>query len=448
MTIDTVERDRYAGIAERQHPKILATFGGEYSDPKLERTVAKAVGRLVLSSDDPKQTYRITILDSPNINAFALPGGYLYVTRGLLALANDAAEMSAVIAHEMAHVNARHGILRQKREAEAELTRQVVGDLLANDPRARVEVLRDELRLAQFSRNQELEADAIGIKAMGEAGYDTFAATRFLKSMADFSAFRDASDPGDTKLDFLSTHPSTPRRIQLAAGHARRFGAEGTGDRDRDAYLAGVDGILFGDKPEEGFVRGRKFLHPQLGVGFEVPPGFVIDNGTSEVTATGPDQMAVRFDAADVRASMSLSDYLTSGWVAGLDQSSIVSDTVAGLPAARARARAEQWQFYITVVRSGGTVFRLLTAAPLSNNNGEVIAGQVDRSFRILSPAERAALKPLRVRVVTVKPGDTVATLSAIMKGTEQPQKLFRILNGLSSGGTISAGQKVKIVTD
>src|SRR5690606_1633862 len=158
VTVDSVTRnDRMATIAREQHPRILATYGGEYSDPKLERMVARVVGSLTMDPDNPNQTYQITILNSPNINAFALPGGYLYVTRGLLALANDSAELAAVIAHEMAHVTANHGIQRQQRQAEEVLASQVVNDVLGSDPAARVALVRGKLRLAQFSRNQELE---------------------------------------------------------------------------------------------------------------------------------------------------------------------------------------------------------------------------------------------------------------------------------------------------
>ncbi len=447
VTIDNVGRDQFANLAEQQHPRILATFGGEYSDPKLERMVAKTVGRLVLVSDDPEQTYRITILDSPNINAFALPGGYLYVTRGLLALANDDSELAAVIAHEMAHVNAKHGILRQKREEEEALAQQVVADLLKTDPTARAAVIRGKLRLAQFSRNQELQADAIGIKAIGNAGFDTFAAPRFLKSMGAFADFRSVSDPGETDLDFLATHPATPKRVELAAGHARAFGAEGTGNSDRDGFLAGLDGMVFGDRPEEGFVRGRTFLHPLLGIGFTVPAGFVIDNGTSEVTATGPKQVAVRFDAVALDETQPLTTYLTSGWVAGLDPASVAPTTVAGLTAAQARAQAENWQFNITVIRNQKQVYRLLTAAPIGEPSGDAVAREVSSSFRLLGDSERAGLRPLRLKIVTASPGDTPATLAGKMRGTDRPLELFRILNGLGPGGSISAGQKVKIVT-
>ncbi len=150
--------------------------------------------------------------------------------------------------------------------------------------------------MAQFSRNQELQADAIGIKMIGEAGYDPFAAARFLQSMASYADFRSVSGATDASLDFLASHPSAPQRIELARGHARRVGAPGVGTTDRDSFLQGIDGILYGDTPEEGYVRGRSFVHPLLGVSFTVPEGFVIDNSADAVMATGPGEVAIRFD--------------------------------------------------------------------------------------------------------------------------------------------------------
>jgi predicted Zn-dependent protease len=450
VTVDTVTRnDRIVAIAREQHPRILATYGGDYSNAKLERMVARAVGTLTLDPASPPQPYQITILNSPSINAFALPGGYLYVTRGLLALANDSAELAAVIAHEMAHVTANHGIQRQQKEAEEVLASQVVNDVLGNDPAARVALVRGKLRLAQFSRNQELEADAIGIQAIARAGYDPFAAARFLQSMAAYSASRSVTDAAtDENLDFLASHPTAPQRIELAQRHARRLGPPGTGERDREAFLAGIDGMLFGDTPDEGFVRGRTFLHPLLGVAFMVPEGFIIDNTASAVTAAGPGDVAIRFDGVTIDRGVSLSEYVRSGWVAGLEEGSIRTMTINGNDAVSARARAEGWQFDVTVIRAGDQVYRLLTAAPAASSSLEAIAGEVSGSFRVLSAAEKASLKPLSIRVVTVRPGDTVASLASRMEGVDRKLEMFRLLNALGPGGSVSAGQKVKIVTD
>lgn len=449
VTVDTVTRgDRLAAIARDQHPRILATYGGEYSDEKLERMVAKVVGTLTLDPENPNQTYRITILNSPNINAFALPGGYLYVTRGLLALANDSAELAAVLAHEMAHVTANHGLQRQQKEAEEVLATQVVNDVLGGDPAARVALVRGKLRLAQFSRNQELEADAIGIRAIARAGFDPFAAARFLQSMAAYSASRNVTGAVDEGLDFLASHPSAPQRIELAMRHARQFGAPGAGARDRDSFLTGIDGMLFGDTPDEGYVRGRTFLHPKLGISFSVPEGFVIDNSAAAVTAAGPGDVAVRFDMVSLDQRVSLADYVRSGWVAGLDPASVRPATINGNEAVNARARAEGWRFDVTVIRAAGQVFRLLTAVPAASSALDAIAGEVSASFRVLNAAERAALRPLRVRAVTVRPGDTVASLAAQMEGVDRKLDMFRLINAMSPGATVSAGARVKIITD
>ncbi|KQZ14908.1 metalloprotease [Mesorhizobium sp. Root554] len=449
VTVDNVTaNNKLAELARAQHPRILATYGGEYSDPKLERMVAKVVGSLTTVSANPTQNYRITILNSPNVNAFALPGGYLYITRGLLALANDSSELAAVIAHEMGHVTANHGLQRQQKEAEEVLATKVVSDVLGDNPAAKAALIRGKLRMAQFSRNQELEADAVGIKSVGEAGYDPYAAGRFLQSMSAYTDFRSISGATDASLDFLATHPNTPQRIELAQRHARNFGQPGVGTRDRDSYLAGIDGLLYGDTPEEGYVRGNVFMHPGLGVSFAVPEGFVIDNTAAAVTATGPGDIAVRFDGVSIDKGKSLPDYIRSGWVAGLDEASVRPETINGNEAAFATARADGWQFDITVIRAGGQVYRLLTAAPAASTALDPVARSVSTSFRVLSPSEKAALKPLRIRIVTVQPGQTMGSLAAQMVGVDRKLDLFRVLNAMAPGASVSSGDKVKIVTD
>lgn len=449
VTVANVSRnDRLAQLGAQQHPRILATYGGEYKDAKLERMVAKIVGKLTTVSDKPDQTYRITILDSPNINAFALPGGYLYVTRGLLALANDSSEVAAVIAHEMGHVTSNHGILRQEKEAEAAIASRVASEILQNEAAGREALIRGKLKLAQFSRNQELQADSIGIRMIGEAGYDPFASPRFLQSMEAYSSFRSISGATDASLDFLASHPATPQRIELAMGHARRIGAPGVGTTDRDSFLNGIDGLLFGDTPSEGFVRERVFIHPVLGLTFTAPAGFTIDNSATAVMASGPGEVAVRFDGANLPKGMALTDYISSGWVTGLDETTIRPITINGLPAATARASADRWQFDIVVVGAGDKVYRFLTAAPRGSNALMPASQSISQSFKLLTEAQKAAIKPLRIRVVTVKPGETMASLAERMYGTSRKLDLFRLINALPVGATLSAGDRVKLISE
>ncbi len=442
------KNDPNASMGAREHPRILATYGGEYNDEKTEKLVARIAGSLTAVSENPKQSYRITILNSPAINAFALPGGYLYVTRGLLALANDASEVAAVLAHEMAHVTANHGILRQQKEEAEQIASQVVSEVLQNDMAGQQAIARGKLRLAAFSRNQELQADEIGVRMLGEAGYDPYAAARFLTSMENYGRFT-AVNGDDQSLDFLSSHPSAPQRVELARQHARRFGQEGTvGDKGRDYYLAGIDGLLFGDSPKEGYVRGTTFLHANLGIRFDVPEGFQIDNKAEAVLATGPGDIAVRFDGVSGQTQISLTDYIASGWVTGLDKSSIRAVKVNGMDAATARASAQKWDFDVTVIRSGSQIYRFLTAVPKGDPKLEEVAGEIRESFRRMTPSEIASLKPLRVRVITAGPKDTVDTLSSRMMGTDRKADLFRLLNAMTAFSPVRPGDKFKIISE
>ncbi|KQY26038.1 metalloprotease [Rhizobium sp. Root482] len=449
IVAEVQKNDPRAQVGAREHPRIVASYGGEYKDAKTERLVARIAGALTAVSENPSQSYRITILNSPAINAFALPGGYLYVTRGLLALANDASEVAAVLSHEMAHVTANHGIERQQREEAEVIASRVVTEVLSSDLAGKQALARGKLRLAAFSRNQELQADVIGVRMLGEAGYDPYAAARFLDSMAAYSRFSSVDPDADQSLDFLSSHPSAPQRVDLARRHARAFGPEGTnGDRGHEYYLAGIDGLLYGDSPQEGYVRGQTFLHGALGIRFDVPAGFQIDNKAEAVLATGPGEIAVRFDGVADKQRRSLTDYIASGWVTGLKPDTIRAITINGLPAATARASAEQWDFDVTVIRIDTQIYRFLTAVPKGASSLEPTANVLKASFRRMTAQEAAALKPLRVRVVTARPGDSLATLSARMMGTDRKLDLFRLINAMQVTSAVRPGDKVKIISE
>jgi predicted Zn-dependent protease len=441
------EQDR---LGAQEHPRIVAAYGGIYRDPKVEQALVRIVGKVVAASDDPNQSYRITILNAPAVNAFALPGGYLYVTRGLLSLASDSSEVAAVLAHEMAHITANHAVARQNRAKNAVIVSQVVTDVLNDDNAGRLALQSSQRSLAGFSRQQELEADAIGVKTIGRAGYDPFAAARFLSAMGKFAGYKTAQGPGsDKRSDFLATHPSTPERIDFAVRAARQFGAPGVGGADADRYLDGVDGMIFGDDPTQGFVRERSFVHPGLGVGFTVPEGYVIDNTSEAVLATGADGTALRFDAVRLTPGGDLGAYLDSGWVNGLDAGTIRRFTVNGMPAASASAKAKDWAFQIAVIQTAdGATYRFIFANEVSTPEFQAAATGTVETFRKLTARETAGLQPLRVRVVRMKAGDTDQSLARQMRGVQRPLELFRALNQIEAGAPLTPGRAVKIIQD
>lgn len=434
-------------IDTEEHTRIVAAYGGIYRDAKLEQTLVPIVSRIVAASDRPDQPYRITILNAPAINAFALPGGYLYVTRGLLALASDSSEVAAVLAHEMAHVTANHAVARQNKARDAQIVTRAVGDV---DPASRELALASSQRtLATFSQQQELEADAMGVKTIGKAGYDPFAAARFLSTMAQYADYRASITMRDKRPDFLSSHPTTPQRVEFAEKAARQFGAPGVGTTDRDRYLAGIDGMVFGDDPSQGFVRDRSFYHPALKIGFTVPEGFVIDNTSEAVLATGVDGTALRFDAVGLAQGTDLGEYLKSGWVNGLDESSVQSFSVNGLRAASAEAEAKGWFFQIAVIQTGGAqTYRFIFANEVRSEPFKKAAQATVDSFRTLTDTDITTLRSLRIRIIEANAGDTPATLARRMRGVDRPRELFQALNDLEPGARIEAGTKVKIVDD
>ncbi len=444
------ELSREDAIGAREHPRVVASYGGVYKDAKAEKAIARVVGRLVAASDDPSQSYRITILNSPTVNAFALPGGYLYITRGLLALANDSSEVAAVLAHEMGHVTARHAIARQQRAEATALVNRVVTSVVEDPSAAKNAVKSSQISLARFSQQQELDADAIGVRTLAKAGYDPYASARFLDSMGRYAAFITAGGQTGGPEDFLATHPSTPERVVLARQAARQQGAPGIGERDRNAYLKNLSGMLYGDDPLEGFVRGRSFLHKALGIGFTVPRGYVLENSPEAVMASNADGAALRFDGADLGRDQSLEDYVSSGWINGLVKDSLRKITVNGLPAVTASAIADGWSFRIAIIRVGKSGFRFIAATREPSAGFTEAFEETVKSFRQLTPTEQARLNPLRIRLVKAGAGDTPAVLARKMTGIEASRRLelFAILNGIKTTDRIPSGTLLKVVVE
>jgi predicted Zn-dependent protease len=435
---------------EREHERILSSYGGSYDDPNLEALIGKTVDRLVAASDRPDQAYKVTILNSGAVNAFALPTGQLYVTRGLIALASDTSELSSVLSHEMAHVLAKHAAIREDQARQAAVVTRVVTDM-GNDPDLTALALaKTKLTMASFSRAQEFEADAIGVSISARAHFDPYGAARFLTSMernAELKAGKTSLDP--RAQDFLSSHPATPERVENAQATARQYTSPASGERDRETYLSAIDNIVYGEDPSEGFVRGRRFLHPKLGFTFAAPENFTLDNTAQAVIGVreGGTQ-AMRFDVVRVPAEQSLGDYLNSGWMENVDKPSTEDLTINGFPAASAQARGDQWQFRVYALRFGSDVYRFIFATKEKTTESDRNARETVNSFRRLSLEEIQAARPLRIKIITAQPGDTVESLSHRMAAVDRPTERFRVLNGLDAHAQVKVRDLVKIVVD
>ena len=444
--------EQRAGAEE--HPKILKEFGGVYGDGAIDAYVDAVGQALARASDLPSQRFTFTVLDNDVVNAFALPGGYVYVTRGLLALAGSEAELAGVIAHEIGHVTARHAAQRYSQSIVAGLGAALLG-AVAGRGAADIAQLGSALYLSAYSREQEFEADTLGVRYLARAGYDTGAMAGFLGKLQAHSALqaRITGRGGQGGIGLMATHPRTADRVAAAArsvvlrpGLTPRVGAAD--------FLGRLDGLIFGGSPSQGYVRGRLFVHSELGFRFEVPAGFQLVNGVRQVQANGPEGAAVVFDSAPRPVDTSMIQYLSGVWAPGAALSDLEAITINGLEAATAWARlagrSGATDLRLVAIRTGArSVYRFLFITP------EHLTAALSRdlrattySFRLLSAGEAAAYRPRRIHVETVDPGEITAVFAARMALEAYRLEWFRTLNGLAPWREPPVGSLVKLVVE
>lgn len=454
VTLPAPQAPRLTGVpgqTQSDHVRLVAAFGGEYSAPAMERLLDQIAARLVAASGDPVRSYHVTILNSPLVNAFALPDGRLYVTRGLLALANDESEIAAVMAHEIAHVIAQHGLQRAELERRSTIASRVASEVLQSPSVGKAVAIQGIVTLAGFSRAQELEADEIGVAIIAKAGFDPEGAARFLAALGRQSAMRSSLFKlGETqdRMSFLATHPSTPERTARAQAAAKLLSTGQAPPSDRSLYLQALNGMMYGDDPAEGFVRGQVFIHPRLGFEFSAPPGFALENTKNAVIGINSEQeQALRFDAIAVPSGLPLSAVIASGWVENAKISDVETLTIQGMDAAIAIARGKEWTFRFAVLRYGNNVYRFMFAARDLTRIADRSFLKSIESFRPLDADEIGRSKPLRIALVTATANDTVESLAAKMATPDHALARFLLLNGLTKPA-LQVGETYKIVSE
>lgn len=442
-------------IGAEEHQKIAAQFGF-YNDPAVQAYVSGVGARVTKNTERPDVKYKFYVLDSPIVNAFALPGGYIYVSRGLLALANSEAELAAVLGHEAGHITGRHSAERYSQSALASIGASVVG-MAVNTPGVSDALgLGANLYLSSYSRGQEREADSLGLRYMNHGGYNTDYMAAFLSSMKAQSDL-DAQVEGNKKnaaMSYFSTHPATGERVADTRAQATSYPDGGVSGRE--TYFSAINGLVYGDSAAQGFVRGQDFIHTQMGFAFSAPQGFTLKNGATAVTATQTSSgAAMVFDMDRVSAATDPATYLSRLWLKGEQQSAKVEAiTINGMKAATAglrgsvNGRAATIQL-VAIQWSADRFARFQIVMPdgISQN---IVDGlkRASYSFRRLTAQEKAGYKPHRVQIVTARSGDTVSTLAARMALPDHKDARFRVLNGLGPQDTVRAGVQYKLVVE
>ena len=278
--ISLLSKSEEREIGRREHKKIISQFGGEYKNKKLQNYVNSLGNFLVSTSELPNDEFKFTILDTPIVNAFALPGGYIYLTRGLIALCHNEAQLAGVIAHEIGHVTARHTAQRYTRAVGTNVVANILNVLTNNLAVKNLIGQGANLFMLSYSRDQEYEADSLAVRYMSKAGFETQEMANFLQSMERYSNLMTKINRLPNKKnnsDLLSTHPSSSKRVRKVIEESN-FPTSSRPIIGRDIFLKKIDGLHFGDRPNQGVIFKNTFVHKDLKIMFSLDKNFYFIN--------------------------------------------------------------------------------------------------------------------------------------------------------------------------
>jgi predicted Zn-dependent protease len=447
------------GVAQQaaaQHEQVVQEFGG--AETGNRGAYVNAVGqRVAAQSGVAPGGFRFTTLNSPVMNAFAVPGGYIYITRQLLGLMDNEAELASVLGHEIGHITADHSAERQNRGLLSQLGAVLVGVVTGSGELANLAGQVSQGLFLSYSRSQELESDDLGIRYMTAAGYDPMQSPAMLQSLGAWSdmepRFQGVEGEQRSTPSWARTHPLSAERVTRAAQGAQATGRAGQGIVNRDQHLAALNGMIFDDDPAQGVIQDRQFQHPDLRLAFAIPQGFGAQNGTRAVSIIGTTGQA-QFSTGSY--SGNLGTYIGQIFQALLGQQSAQvqipqprSTTVNGIPAAYSTARVttQQGALDVTVFAyqfESNRAYHFVTITPAGQGLGPF--NPMVQSLRRLSAQEAAAIRARVIQIVTVGAGDTVQSLARRMAYSNFQEERFRILNSLDSNAALQRGQRVKLV--
>jgi predicted Zn-dependent protease len=443
-----------AEIGASQHQEIIKEYGGIYNNPTIQTYVETIGQKMAAVSERRDVTYRFTVLDSPIINAFALPGGYIYITRGTLAAANSEAELAAVLGHEVAHVAARHQASRYSRGVLTQLGAAVLGAAIGSSAATQAIGMGSNLYMSSYSREQESEADALGIRYLAKTGYDLNAMSDFLRTMS-LNQSVEASLKGkqEASFSYFSSHPHTPARIQQARAEAGQYqSSPSSSKRNEQTYLTKIRGLTHGESKAQGFVRRGTFFHPDIGFAFSFPDDFTLDNNPKRIVIEGRDGTIMLFDMANNAEGWNASDYIRYGWLKGDTSPPVETFAINGMNASSVQLDGSVKNQpvsvrLIAVEWSPKEFIRMQILIPNTASRAAVDdMKRVTYSLRTLSSRERQNLRPHRIELVKADRSDTAQTLAQEMDVEKLAVEQFLALNGLTPAQPIEAGRLYKVI--
>ncbi len=438
-------------IGQQQDAEIRREMG-VYDDPALQRYVSEIGQELARTSHRPNLPWTFTIIDSPAINAFALPGGYVYVTRGILAYLDDEAELAGVLGHEIGHVTARHAAQAYTRQAQANLGLTILSIFVPSTaPFADLGATGLSVLFLKNGREAEIEADRLGVEYGSGAGYDPAGVPRFLSTLARVSALSERGIP-----NWLSTHPDPGSRVTRAGPVVGKFVSPDAKRINRVQYLERLQGLVFGDNPKDGIVRGSEFLHPLLRIGMKFPDGWELTNTEQAVMAQEPgtEHFMVLQEVEQARGrsvgDVAMEAMRKAGYtvVDGSLQSINGNQAHVGLYRGDAKG-AGKVMMRAAHIAIGRQIYVVAGFAP--EKEFDLVDRDIQPSlqtFRQLSPSEASNVRPNRVEFYVVRQGDSWQSIAARQGKGFVNAATLAIMNDHEVQVQPQAGDRVKIVIE
>lgn len=431
-------------MGKQSDPSIVGTFG-KYDDPKLQAFINEKGKAMAAISHRPNLPYEFKILDSPVVNAFAVPGGYVYFTRGIMAHFNNEAEFAGVLGHEIGHITARHSAKQYSSQMIGQLG-FVLGVVLSEDFRRYSDLASTGLQLAflKFGRNHESQSDKLGVEYSTKIGYDAH-------EMADFfNTLHRMRGDGEQIPTFLSTHPDPVDRRQKVKQLATKEQAQNAKNSyqvNRDKYLRMIDGLVYGEDPKQGYVEDNYFYHPELKFQFPIPAGWKTVNTAAQVQIAPPDGKAV------ILMNLAQGQSAQSAMQAAISKDSLQvmsrkNITVNGLPAVELVANMQSnVRLLIYMIEYEGRVYQLsgLSETPNFGRYKSTFVNIFSKFKQLTDPA-KLNKKPERIRIQTVT--STTNLRSALQSFNTPSNRLeeLAILNGMELSDTVEKGMLIKTV--
>ena len=446
--------DQEIDLGEKYSKEVLRQYRA-YDDPDLQAYVSRIVEELAANSHRNHLIFHATVLDSPEVNAFALPGGYIYITRGIMAYMNSEAELAGVLGHEIGHVTARHSVKQHSASTVTGLFATVIAATAGVAQAGDAANIAGTALVRGYGRGHELEADRLGAEYLAKTGYDPqemIDVVEILKDQEEFDKKLAEAEGREPRRyhGLFSTHPSNDKRLQEVISAAKVYKSDNTRKED-GTFLKLTDGMVFGTSEREGVLRNHKFYHRKLGITLAFPKNWKIDNLPTELIATTQTKDAImQVTLEDLNKKRSPEEFIKAEFGEDLKAGEKISTesykgytgiAVVNTPFGRQDTR-------IGVVFKDKQVFKFLATAKtpelMDQYDNEFIS--TISSLRALKPEEDKLAEARRIKLIKAKEGDTFEKYARSSPLTSYATDQLRLINGLFPDGQPTPGEFVKII--